>query len=53
MFTWVAIRYVPKRFFKIWIFYSQNLYFNLGFLGNFENYSMRMLSIRGNDFIAH
>ncbi len=26
------IRWVPKRFFKIWIFYSRNLHFNLGFL---------------------
>jgi hypothetical protein len=30
------IRWVLKRFFKIWIFYSQNLHFNLGFLSNFQ-----------------
>ncbi len=46
-FSWV-----PGRFLKILIFYSQNLYFNLVFLVFFENYSMRMLSIRGNHFIA-
>ncbi len=43
-------RWVPRRFFKILIFYSWNLHFYLGFL---SNYSMRMLSICGNDFIAH
>ncbi len=47
------IRWVRKWFFKIWIFYSRNLHFNLGFWVIFKNYSMRMLSIRGNDFIAH
>ncbi len=26
------IRWVPKRFFTIWIFYSQNLHFNMRFL---------------------
>ncbi len=47
------IRWVPKRFFKILIFYSRNLHYNLGFLSIFKNYSMRMLSIQRNDFIAH
>jgi hypothetical protein len=31
-----SIRWVPKRFFKIYIFYSRNLHFNLGFLSNFR-----------------
>jgi hypothetical protein len=43
------IRWVPKRFFRTSIFYSRNLHFNMGFLSNFENYSMGMLNIRGND----
>ncbi len=30
------IRWVPKRFFKIWIPYSRNFYFNVGFLNNFS-----------------
>ncbi len=30
-------RWVPKRFFKIWILYSRNLHFNVGFLNNFRN----------------
>ncbi len=46
-------RWVPKQFFKIWIFYSRNLLFSWDFWVIFKNYSMRMLSIRGNDFIAH
>jgi hypothetical protein len=29
-------RWVPKRFFKIWILYSRNLHFNVGFLNNFR-----------------
>jgi hypothetical protein len=34
--------------------YSQNMHFKLGdFLVILKNYSLRMLSIRGNDFIAH
>ncbi len=40
------IRWVPRRFFKISIIYSQNLYLNLVFLYN------RTLSIRGTNFIA-
>jgi hypothetical protein len=32
MFTWVLL----DGFFKIWIFYSRNLHFNLGFLSNFR-----------------
>ncbi len=30
------IRWVPKRFFKIWILYSRNLHFNVEFLNNFR-----------------
>jgi hypothetical protein len=30
------IRWFPKRFFKIWIFYSRNLHFHLRFLSNFQ-----------------
>ncbi len=56
------IRWVPKRFFKIWIFYRRNLHFKFWVI--FENYSTHMLSIcrkefyrtlsiQGNDFIAH
>ncbi len=33
-----TIRWVPKRFIKICIFYSQNLHFNLGFLSNFRKF---------------
>ncbi len=58
------ITWVPKRFFKISIFFSRNLHFNLGFLSNFRKFYYahaehmrkrfyRTLSIRGNDFIAH
>ncbi len=49
------IRWVPSRFLKILIIYSHNLHFNLVFLsifGIFGVYSMCMLSIRGNNFIA-
>ncbi len=52
-FHFDPIRWVPKRFFKISIYFSQNLHFNFGFLSYFRKYSMRRLSIRGNDFIAH
>ncbi len=47
------IRWVPKRFFKILIFYSQNLHYNLGFLSVFKNYSMRMLSIQKETILSH
>jgi hypothetical protein len=47
------MRWVPRRFFKISIVFGQNLHFNLVFLTNFRKLSMRTLSIRGNDFIAH
>ncbi len=30
------IRWVPKLIFKIWILYSRNLHFNVGFLNNFR-----------------
>jgi hypothetical protein len=39
-------------FFKFFIFYKQNLHLIRDFWVIFENYRMRMLSIRGNDFIA-
>ncbi len=58
------IRWVPRRFFQILIFYSRNLHFNYGFLSNFRKLLYahaehtrkrfyRMLSILGTDFIAH
>ncbi len=58
------IRWVPKRFFKIWILYSRSFHFNVGFLNNFRKLKhayaehtrkrfYRTLSILGNDFIAH
>jgi hypothetical protein len=31
------IRWVPRRFFKIWIFYRRTLHFNSGFLSHFES----------------
>ncbi len=45
------IWWVPKRFYKIWIFIVKMW----DFWVIFKNYSMRkrMLSMRGNDFIAH
>ncbi len=58
-----AIRWVPRRFFQILIFYSRNLHFNHGFLSHFQQLLYahaehmrkqfyRMLSIRRTDFIA-
>jgi hypothetical protein len=58
------IRWVPRRFLKISIIYSQNLHFNLVILSIFRKLQhayaehtrkrfYRMLSIRGTDFIAH
>ncbi len=65
-FYFGPISWVPKRFFKILIIYSQNVQFNRYFWVIFENYSMHIahaehtwkryygtMSIRGNDFIAH
>ncbi len=47
-------RCVPRRLLKISIIYSQlHCILIWYFWVFFENYSMRMLSIRGNDFIAH
>ncbi len=43
------ISWFLRRFLKISIIYSQNLHFNFVFCVFFENYSMRMLSICGND----
>ncbi len=45
-------RWVPRRFFKILIFVGEICILIWVFWVIFENYSMRMLSIRGNDFIA-
>ncbi len=48
------ILWVPKRFFKILIFFIGKICILIrDFWVIFEIYSMRMLSIRGNDFIAH
>jgi hypothetical protein len=53
------IRWFPKWFYKIWIFYSRNFHFNLGILSNFQKLSLteqtpkkfsRMLSQRKNVF---
>ncbi len=52
-FHFGPIRWVPRWFSKISIIYSQNLHFNLVFWVIFENYSMRMLSVGGNNFVAH
>ncbi len=46
------IRWVPRQFLKILIIYSQNLHLIRYFWVFFENYSMRLLSILGNNFIA-
>ncbi len=46
------IRCVPKRFLKISIIYSQICILIWYFWVFFENYSVRMLNMRGNDFIA-
>ncbi len=48
------IRWVPKKqFFKNLIFIVDIRILIRDFWVIFKNYSMRMLSIRGNDFIAH
>ncbi len=47
------IRWVPKRFFKILVFIVKICILIWDFWVIFENYSMRMLSIRGNDSIAY
>ncbi len=46
------IRYVPRRFFQIWIFYRQICILIRDFWVIFENYSMRMLSI-GETILSH
>ncbi len=46
------IRWVPRRFFKIFIFIGEICILIRDFWVIFENYSMRMLSIRRTDFIA-
>ncbi len=47
------IRWVPKRFSKFGFFLVEICILIWYFWVIFENYSMHMLSIRGNDFIAH
>ncbi len=51
MFTWVLLDGFLNGFWKIWFFIVGILIGDFWVI--FENYSMRMLSIRGNDFIAH
>ncbi len=57
------IRWVPRRFFKILIFYRRNLHFNEGFLSNIwellhahaghaRKRFCRVLGMRGTNFIA-
>jgi hypothetical protein len=46
------LHFGPGRFLKIWIIYSQICILIWYFWVFLENYSMRMLSIRRNDFIA-
>ncbi len=58
------IRWVPRQFFQILIFYRRNLHFNEGFFSHIRKllyahaehtrkWFYRMLSILGTDFIAH
>jgi hypothetical protein len=47
------IRWVLRRFFKIWLFIVEICVLIWYFRVIFENYSMCMLSIRVNNFIAH
>ncbi len=53
MFTWVLLDGFLNGFWKIWFFIVEICILIGDFWVIFENYSMRMLSIRGNDFIAH
>jgi hypothetical protein len=46
------LRWVPRRFSKFWFFIVEICILIRDFWFIFENYFMRMLSIRGNDFIA-
>ncbi len=47
------IRWVPWWFLKFWLIIVQICILIGYFWVTFDNYSMRMLSIRGNNFIAH
>jgi hypothetical protein len=52
-FVFQNIHFGPiRRFFKVLIFYRRNCILIRDLWVIFENYSMCMLSIRGNDFIA-
>ncbi len=53
MFTWVLLDEFLNSFSKIWFYIVEICILIRDFWLIFENYSMRMLSIRGNDFIAH
>ncbi len=53
MFTWVLLDGFLKGFSKFGFFIVEICILIRDFWVIFENYSMRTLSIRGNDFIAH
>jgi hypothetical protein len=53
MFTWVLLDGFLSGFLKIRFFIVEICILIRDFWVIIENYSMRMLSIRGNDFIAH
>ena len=48
-----TIRWVPNGFSKFWFFIVKICILIRDFWVIFENYSMRVLSIRGNDFIGY
>ncbi len=53
IFTLVLLDGFLDGFWKFWLFLVKICILMWYFWVFFENYSMRMLSIRGNDFIAH
>jgi hypothetical protein len=53
MFTWVPLDEFLNSFYKFGFFIVEICILMWDFCIIFENYSKRMLSIRGNDFIAH
>ncbi len=53
MFTWVLFVDFLDGISKFRLFIVKICILILDFLVMFENYSMRLLSIRGNDFVAH
>ncbi len=53
MFTWVLLDWFLNGFSKFGFFIVEICILIWDFWVIFENYSMRMLSIRGNDFIVH